>query len=105
DLLDYITSIFNYPLFHNYLDLISHKVYTTAQKLSWVYTEWMTCKHAWNMQVYIMSLLKLLPHLLPCGVTLLGIILFSDKTCITILTGNHIAYLLLISLANIYMNI
>ncbi|KAG1849668.1 hypothetical protein DFJ58DRAFT_729453 [Suillus subalutaceus] len=32
------------------MDFTSHKVYTTAQKLSRVYTEWMTADHAWEMQ-------------------------------------------------------
>ncbi|KAG1823935.1 uncharacterized protein BJ212DRAFT_1261878, partial [Suillus subaureus] len=93
DPLDCIASIFNHPLFHNHIDFTSCKVYTTAQKLSRVYTEWMTGKHAWNMQL-------VLPH----GATLLGIILSLDKTCITELTGDCVAHPLLISLANIHMN-
>ncbi|KAG2119808.1 uncharacterized protein F5147DRAFT_795944 [Suillus discolor] len=60
DPLDCIASIFNHPLFHNRLDLTSRKVYPTAQRLSRVYTEWMTGEHAWNMQ-----------SALPCGATLL----------------------------------
>lgn len=38
------------------------------------------------------------------GATLLGVILSSDKTTISTMTGNQMAYLLLISLANIKMN-
>ncbi|KAG1732616.1 uncharacterized protein EDB91DRAFT_1251665 [Suillus paluster] len=41
---------------------------------------------------------------LPAGATLLGMILSSDKTTITSLTGNCIAHPLLISLANLHMN-
>ncbi|KAG0703857.1 hypothetical protein DFH29DRAFT_981702 [Suillus ampliporus] len=93
DPLECIASIFNHPLFHNHIDLTPRKVYTTAQKLSWVYTEWMTGEHAWDMQSE-----------LPRGATLLGIILSSDKTCITALTGDRVAHPLLISLANIHMN-
>ncbi|KAG2358174.1 hypothetical protein BDR07DRAFT_1295656, partial [Suillus spraguei] len=93
DLLDCIASIFNHPLFHNHIDFTSHKVYAMVQKLSWVYTEWMTDKHAWNMQL-------VLPH----GATLLGIILSLGKTCITALTGDCVSHPLIISLANIHMN-
>ncbi|KAG2047669.1 hypothetical protein BDR06DRAFT_836242, partial [Suillus hirtellus] len=39
DPLECITTIFNHPLFHNCIDYTSHKVYSTAQKLSWIYTE------------------------------------------------------------------
>ncbi|KAG1851431.1 hypothetical protein DFJ58DRAFT_728872 [Suillus subalutaceus] len=88
-----ISNLFNHPLFHNHMDFASHKVYTTAQKLSQVYTKWMTADHAWEMQ-------SALPH----GATLLGTILSSDKTCITALTGDHIAHLLLLSIANIHMS-
>ena len=37
----------------------------------------------------------------PEGATILGVILSSDKTTISIMTGNQVAYPLLISLANI----
>ncbi|KIM62375.1 hypothetical protein SCLCIDRAFT_25099 [Scleroderma citrinum Foug A] len=40
---------------------------------------------------------------IPAGATLLGMVLSSDKTNISVLMGNHIAHLLLISLANIKM--
>ncbi|KAG1860979.1 hypothetical protein C8R48DRAFT_774239 [Suillus tomentosus] len=93
DPLECIASIFNHPLFHNRLDLTPRKVYSTSQKLSQVYMEWMTGQHAWDMQ-------SALPH----GATLLGVILSSDKTCITALTGDCVAHPLLISLANIHMN-
>ncbi|KAG1824624.1 uncharacterized protein BJ212DRAFT_1475922 [Suillus subaureus] len=64
-----------------------------AQKLSWVYTEWMMGDHAWEMQL-------VLPH----DTTLLSTVLSLDKTCITALTGNHVTHPLLLSLANIHMN-
>jgi hypothetical protein len=109
DPLECIASIFNHPLFHNRLDLTPCKVYSTSQKLSRVYTEWMTGQHAWDMQVRIISLLRSSAHVflklaLPHGATLLGVILSSDKTCITALTGDRVAHPLLISLANIHMN-
>ncbi|KAG2060014.1 hypothetical protein BDR06DRAFT_864915, partial [Suillus hirtellus] len=40
----------------------------------------------------------------PQGATLLGTILSSDKTNISVLTGDHVAHPLLVSLANIHMN-
>ncbi|KAG2059584.1 hypothetical protein BDR06DRAFT_873510 [Suillus hirtellus] len=97
DLLNCIASIFNHPLFHNCLDLTSYKVYTMAQRLSQIYTESILCPS----QNYHLIISK---SILPCGATLLGIISFSDKTCITALTGDHVAHLLLISLANIHKN-
>ncbi|KAG2368012.1 hypothetical protein BDR07DRAFT_1372496 [Suillus spraguei] len=89
-----IATIFNHPLFHNYIDLMPHRVYTTMEKKCRVFTEWMTGNDTWDMQSAI-----------PSGVTLLGTILSSDKTNITSLTGDHVAHPLLISLANIYMKI
>ncbi|KAG1842843.1 hypothetical protein F4604DRAFT_1938562 [Suillus subluteus] len=93
DPIECISNLFNHPLFHNRMDFTSRKVYTTAQKLSRVYTKWMTADHAWEMQ-------SVLPH----GATLLGTILSSDKTCITALMGDHIAHPLLLNIANIHMS-
>ena len=42
---------------------------------------------------------------LPTGTTVLGVILSSDKTNISVITGNRMAHLVLISLANIDANI
>lgn len=109
DPINCISNLFNHPLFRNRMDLTSHKVYTTAWKLSWVYTEWMMGDYVWEMQVCDASCMKSLPHVLlksvlPCGTTLLSTVLSSDKTCITALTGDCVAHPLLLSLANIYMN-
>ncbi|KAG2123438.1 hypothetical protein DEU56DRAFT_745404 [Suillus clintonianus] len=93
DPIECIASIFNHPLFHGHIDLTPRKVYTTAEKLCRVYTEWMTGNDAWDMQSAI-----------PKGATLLGTILSSDKTNITALTGDRVAHPLLISLANIHTN-
>ncbi|KAG1844743.1 hypothetical protein C8R48DRAFT_617756 [Suillus tomentosus] len=92
DPLECIATIFNHPLFRNCLDYTSRKEYSTTQRHSRIYTEWMTGDHAWEMQ-----------SALPRGATLLGTILSSDKTCITALSGDRVAHPLLISLANIYM--
>ncbi|KAG1794236.1 uncharacterized protein HD556DRAFT_1443180 [Suillus plorans] len=74
DPLDCIKSLFSHPLF-------AKEINVTPQRDT-----------AWSMQSQ-----------LPDGVTLLGIILSSDKTNITNMTGGHIAHPLLISLANIKM--
>ena len=42
---------------------------------------------------------------LPPGATLLGVVLSSDKTNISVMSGNRMAYPLLISLANIDVSI
>ncbi|KAG2361787.1 hypothetical protein BDR07DRAFT_1258819, partial [Suillus spraguei] len=67
-----ISSIFNQPLFHDYMDYSARRVYTCVQKVCHVYTEWMTGDHAWEMQSD-----------LPVGATLLGMILSLDKTTVT----------------------
>ncbi|KAG1883169.1 hypothetical protein F4604DRAFT_1576475 [Suillus subluteus] len=42
DPLDCISSILNHPTFHEELDFTPRRVYTTAQWLCCVYSEWMT---------------------------------------------------------------
>ncbi|KAG1906233.1 uncharacterized protein F5891DRAFT_1182460 [Suillus fuscotomentosus] len=93
DPLECIASILNHPFFHDRIDFTSRRVYTTAQRLCRVYSEWMTGDDTWNMQ-----------SALPRGATLLGTILSSDKTNISMMTGNRVAHPLLISLANIHMS-
>jgi Plavaka transposase len=51
DPLECIASIFNHLLFHNRMDFTPRKVYTTAERLCRIYTEWMTGNDAWDMQV------------------------------------------------------
>ncbi|KAG0694672.1 hypothetical protein DFH29DRAFT_815067 [Suillus ampliporus] len=93
DPLECISTILNHPLFHDQLDFMPRKVYSTAQKLCRVYTEWMTGDNAWNMQ-----------SALPQGATLLGTILSSDKTNISVLMGDHVVHPLLVGLTNTRMN-
>ncbi|KAG2106248.1 uncharacterized protein F5147DRAFT_653992 [Suillus discolor] len=93
DPLDCISAILNHPFFHDRLDFMPRRVYTTAQHLCCVYSEWMTGDDTWNMQ-----------SALPEGATLLGTILSSDKTNISTMTGDRVAHPLLISLANINMS-
>ncbi|KAG2105843.1 uncharacterized protein F5147DRAFT_746400 [Suillus discolor] len=92
DPLDCISAILNHPFFHDQLDFMPHRVYTTAQHLCCVYSEWMTGDDTWNMQ-----------SALPKGTTLLGTILSSNKMNISTMTGDRVAHPLLISLANINM--
>ncbi|KAG1865732.1 hypothetical protein C8R48DRAFT_747731 [Suillus tomentosus] len=93
DPLDCISGLLNHPAFHDHLDFTPRRVYSTAQRLCHVYSEWMTSDDAWNMQ-----------SALPRGATLLGTILSSDKTNISTMTGDRVAHPLLISLANIGMS-
>ncbi|KAG2051846.1 hypothetical protein BDR06DRAFT_983361 [Suillus hirtellus] len=94
DPFDCISSILNHPTFHGELDFMPCRVDTTAQWLYCVYTKWMTADDAWKMQSN-----------LPSGATLLGTILSSDKTNISMMTGDRVAHPLLISLTNICMSI
>ncbi|KAG1765881.1 hypothetical protein EV702DRAFT_1204407 [Suillus placidus] len=94
DPIECIAAIFNHPLFHNCIDLTPRRVYTSTEKKYCVFTEWMTGDDAWDMQSAI-----------PSGATLLSTILSSDKTNITLLTGDCVAHPLLISLTNIHMKI
>ena len=51
DPLDCIASILNHPFFHDRIDFMPCRVYTTAQRWCHVYSEWMTGDDTWNMQV------------------------------------------------------
>ncbi|KAG0691620.1 hypothetical protein DFH29DRAFT_884047 [Suillus ampliporus] len=92
DPLECIATLFNHPLLHNHIDYTACKVYSTAQKASRIYTEWMTGKHAWEMKLA-----------LPNGATLLGAIL-SSVPSYPRTRRDRVVHPLLISLANIHMN-
>ncbi|KAI6009154.1 hypothetical protein EDC04DRAFT_2540108, partial [Pisolithus marmoratus] len=64
----------------------------SAEKIHWVYHDWLTGDHAWELQ-----------SLLPPGAMLLGVVLSLDKMHMTTF-GDHQAHPLLISLANICRN-
>jgi hypothetical protein len=69
----------------------------------------MTGDNAWNMHVRFSFFLRVAVLIykqsaLPRGATLLGTILSSDKTNISMMTGDRVAHPLLISLANIHMS-
>ncbi|KAF9225584.1 hypothetical protein BS17DRAFT_699757, partial [Gyrodon lividus] len=92
DPLDCIEALLNNPCFADKLDFAPQCVYTTAEKLVHMYSEWLTGQAAWDMQSQ-----------LPAGATLLGTILSSDQTNISNMTGGRCAHPLLISVANIKM--
>lgn len=90
-----LQSLMHNPLLKDYIDFMPWCFYKSAEKLVWVYTEWLPGDVAWLMQVLcdsayqIQSLLTYsLQEKLPPGATLLGTILSSDKTNISTMTGN-----------------
>ncbi|KAG1858670.1 hypothetical protein C8R48DRAFT_551867, partial [Suillus tomentosus] len=72
DPVECLESLFSNPLFHDKLDFVPRRVYTTAARVLRVYSEWLTGDFAWDIQ-----------NQLPRGATILGTVLSSDKTNIT----------------------
>ncbi|KAI6004631.1 hypothetical protein EDD15DRAFT_2155283 [Pisolithus albus] len=81
------------PSNNGQIEFVPKKIYSAADRMQRVYTEWLTGDRAWELQ-----------DALPDGTTLLGVVLSSDKTHIT-QVGNRQAHPLLISLANISADI
>lgn len=111
DPIECLQSIFHSPLVADYLDLVPFRLFKSAKKLMRIYTEWLSANSAWNMQVmvYVLSsfdigLTSTSQERLPPGATVLGTILSSDKTNISVMTGDRISHPLLISLANLRMD-
>ncbi|KAG0705985.1 hypothetical protein DFH29DRAFT_799255 [Suillus ampliporus] len=98
DPVECLESLFSNPLFHDQLNFVPHRVYTTSVQLLRVYSEWLTGDSAWEIQVCTAC------DQLPRGVTVLGTVLSLDKTNITNMTGARVAHPLLLGLANIRMN-
>ncbi|KAF8425368.1 hypothetical protein L210DRAFT_3421346 [Boletus edulis BED1] len=92
DSLDCIESLFNNPIFAGEMDFSPYRLFTTAERIVRVYTEWMSSDAAWELQSQITD-----------GGTLCGVILSSDKTNITNVCRGRVAHPLLISLTNIRM--
>ncbi|KIK31649.1 hypothetical protein CY34DRAFT_19706 [Suillus luteus UH-Slu-Lm8-n1] len=92
DPVECLEALFSNPLFHDKLDFVPRRVYTTAARLTRVYSEWLTGNFAWEFQSQV-----------PRGATILGTIISSDKTNITTMTGARVAHPLLLGLANIRM--
>lgn len=90
------------------MELTPYRVYKTAEHLCRVYSEWMSGDDAWQIQVSLIEFCRDCTNRnksqLPPGATVLGTILSSDKTNISVLTGDRVAHPLLLSLANIKMS-
>ncbi|KAI6020926.1 hypothetical protein BKA83DRAFT_4126818 [Pisolithus microcarpus] len=84
-----LQSLLSHPYFEHHTEFVPRKVWSTTAKLLCGYDEWLMGDH------------KELPE----GATLLGIILSSDKTNISVMSSNRMAHPLLISLANITTDI
>ncbi|KAG6913043.1 hypothetical protein DXG01_010079, partial [Tephrocybe rancida] len=93
DPLECIQSLLISPLVKDHLSMDPFRLFKTAEKLTRVYTEWLSGDLAWQMKSNI-----------PAGATLLGTILSSDKTTISAMTGNRGAHPLLINIANLDMD-
>ncbi|KAF8141813.1 hypothetical protein EV363DRAFT_1392225 [Boletus edulis] len=94
DALECIELLFNHPFFVDKMDFTPFRLFTTAERVVRVYTEWMSSNSAWEIQSQI-----------PAGGTLCGVILSSDKTNVTKISGDRVAHPLLISLTNINMGV
>ncbi|KAI6026101.1 hypothetical protein BKA83DRAFT_4050307 [Pisolithus microcarpus] len=94
DPIKWLQSLLSHPLFEPHISFVPRKVWSMAAQISWVYDKWLTGDHAWELQ-----------NQLPCGGTLLGVMLLSNKTNISVMSGNRMAHPLLLSLANISMDI
>lgn len=51
DALECIESLFNHPFFSDNMDFTPFRLFTTAERIVRVYTEWMSSDSAWEMQV------------------------------------------------------
>ncbi|KIK14014.1 hypothetical protein PISMIDRAFT_117769, partial [Pisolithus microcarpus 441] len=94
DPLECIEALFNHPFYAGKMDYSPFRMFTAAGQIMRVYSEWMSSDGAWELQVKV-----------PTGSMLCGIILSSDKTNITNVCRGKVAHPLLISLANIRMNV
>ncbi|KAI6017001.1 hypothetical protein BKA83DRAFT_4128674 [Pisolithus microcarpus] len=94
DSLECIEALFNHPFYAGKMDYSPFRVFTAAERVMRVYSEWMSSDRAWDLQTKV-----------PVGSMLCGVILSSDKTNITNVCGGKVAHPLLISLANIRMNV
>ncbi|KAH7905390.1 hypothetical protein BJ138DRAFT_1138293 [Hygrophoropsis aurantiaca] len=94
DPVECLQAILSHPPFAEHIDFVPRKVFECAARLARVYSSWMTGDSTWKLQVS-----------LPKGASLLGVILSSDKTQITNMTGDRSAHPLLISLANLDVDI
>ncbi|KAI6039471.1 hypothetical protein EDC04DRAFT_2895266 [Pisolithus marmoratus] len=94
DPLECLQLLLSHPLFMSHISFIPQRVWSSSAWIVHIYEEWMLGNHAWNLQDQI-----------PTGATLLGVVLSSDKTNISVMTGNRMVHPLLLSLANINADI
>ncbi|KAF8440780.1 hypothetical protein L210DRAFT_878952, partial [Boletus edulis BED1] len=71
DALEYIESLFNHPFLADKMEFSPFRLFTTAEHLVRIYTEWMSSDSTWEMQSQI-----------PEGGSLCSVILSSNKTYI-----------------------
>ncbi|KAJ4477100.1 hypothetical protein C8R41DRAFT_773274 [Lentinula lateritia] len=90
DAVEVLQDLMKSPLICDALNFSPLQIFEDSRKLVHVYDSWLSGTRAWEMQSQ-----------LPEGATLLGTILSSDKTTVSVITGNRVAHPLLISLANI----
>ncbi|KAH7918561.1 hypothetical protein BV22DRAFT_1024408 [Leucogyrophana mollusca] len=90
DPIECLQAILSHPPFAKHIGFVPRKVFGCAARLSRVYSSWLSGDRAWDLQ-----------KSLPPEASLLGIILSSDKTQITNMTGDRAAHPLLLSLANL----
>ncbi|KAI6037289.1 hypothetical protein PISMIDRAFT_105549 [Pisolithus microcarpus 441] len=89
-----LQALLSHPHFKSHISFVPRRVWTCAAKICCIYNEWLSGDRAWNMQ-----------EVLLLGATLLGVVLSSDKTNISVMSSNHMAHPLLIRLTNINMHI
>ncbi|KAJ3925536.1 MAG: hypothetical protein NXY57DRAFT_967666 [Lentinula lateritia] len=90
DAIEVLQDLMKSPLICNSLHFTPMQIFEDSRKLVRVYNSWLLGDRAWKMQSQY-----------PEGATLLGVVLSSDKTTVSVITGNWVAHPLLISLANI----
>ncbi|KAE9384833.1 hypothetical protein BT96DRAFT_841644, partial [Gymnopus androsaceus JB14] len=91
DAIECLQHVMRNPLVQDSLSFTPLQIFNTAAKTMRVYESWLSGNRAWNMQ----------QDQIPPGAALIGTILSSDKTTISVITGNRVAHPLLISMANI----
>jgi len=105
DGLEVVQHLFANPVFANCMETNPYKLLEVDTGLQ-VYGEFMSAEYAWNYQVrsFLILLLRLSCYAqstIPPGHTMIGVIGASDKTPLTIGSGNKEMHPLLLSIANI----
>ena len=106
DPVECLQSLLSHPLFMPHISFVPRKVWLSSVWTVHIYEDWLSGDHAWNLQASqsfhsSYSLFDLVKDQILNGATLLGVVLSSDKTNISVMTRNRMAHPLLLSLANI----